>query len=113
MMLFYSILGQYEKNLCPIGSVNCKPCPGRLPSCVGQPDGSQSYPGDPWKPDYVTCYKNRTVLPIKHCTKGYFHPTQKICTEEVTKGMPFYLLILSHIQKKSSADNFENAYSKI
>ena len=78
------ILGEYKQNLC--NGTGCQPCPKRLPSCVGKPDGDQPFPGKLWMEDYVTCYKNRT-LPVKKCPKGqYFHPVDHKCKTKVDKG---------------------------
>ncbi|XP_052252894.1 uncharacterized protein LOC127859481 isoform X5 [Dreissena polymorpha] len=76
---------EYKQFNCSLLDPKCVPCPDRLPSCVGLVDGNQSYPSRMWKPDYVDCYKNRTTLPVKRCTKGYFHPVLKQCTEIVNK----------------------------
>ena len=73
------------QNLCQASDPTCQRCPDRLPSCVGVPDGDQPFPSRLWTIDYITCYKNRTIIPTKQCTKGYFHPVQKMCVEDVTK----------------------------
>ncbi|XP_071175832.1 uncharacterized protein [Mytilus edulis] len=73
---------QYDQNKCPVSDPNCKPCPERLPSCIGLPDGLNIFPGKLWKTDYIQCYKNRTI-DVKVCTTGYFHPVQKMCMIEV------------------------------
>jgi hypothetical protein len=36
------VLGEYEQNLC--SGTSCQPCPSRLPSCVGIPDGDRPFP---------------------------------------------------------------------
>ncbi|WAR05418.1 hypothetical protein MAR_020787 [Mya arenaria] len=71
--------------MCGPADPYCVPCDSTYPSCVGLPDGDQSFPSRMWKPDYVTCNKNRTVIPTKKCTKGYFHPILKTCMEDVNK----------------------------
>ncbi|WAR05417.1 FCGBP-like protein [Mya arenaria] len=59
----------YDQNKCSPGNSTCN-CPNLLPSCVSKADGNQSFPSHMWKPDYITCNKNRTVIPTKKCTKG-------------------------------------------
>ncbi|KAL4228860.1 hypothetical protein ACF0H5_011900 [Mactra antiquata] len=76
---------EYEQNLCPQNDPSCTPCSTRLPSCVGSTDGDMSYPNKLWQREYVTCYKDRTILPVKTCNKGYFHPVLQQCTDDVTK----------------------------
>ena len=77
--------GQYEQNLCDVRNTSCIKCPHRLPSCIGKPSGKQAFPGRLWKPDYILCYKDRT-LRIEKCPVGYFHPALQKCTEAVTNG---------------------------
>lgn len=72
------------QNLCPQSDPTCVRCPDRLPSCVGMSDGNHAFPSRTWKPDYITCYKNRTVN-VTRCSTGYFHPVKEMCTNEVTK----------------------------
>jgi len=84
--LLFPLSGEYMQNLCNANDPSCTRCPDRLPSCVGVPDGDVGFPGRLWKPDYVTCYKNRTVLPTKTCTGGYFHPVLHVCTQDVNKS---------------------------
>lgn len=93
MICCFSLSGEYDANVCDPTDPICVPCPDRLPSCIGQSDGSHVFPGREWQSDYITCYKNRTVLPSKKCTKGYFHPVKETCLEDVDKGNPvlYYL----------------------
>lgn len=82
--------GDYTQNLCRKGEGACPPCSERLPSCVGVPDGDQPFTGRLWKPQFITCFLNRTIL-LQQCTNGYFHPIKKQCLIDVPKGIvPFY-----------------------
>ena len=49
------------------------------------PDGDNLFTTREWKPDFVICYKNRTMK-IKKCSKGFYHPTKHVCTEIVEHG---------------------------
>ena len=42
-----------------------------------------------FKPDYIVCYHNRTVG-IEKCSKGYFHPVTRLCTEIVDPGNCYF-----------------------
>ena len=92
------ISGEYKQNLCSNSDPNCIPCPQRLPSCVGVPNGDVGFTGKLWKPDYVTCYTDRTVIPTKTCSQGYFHPTLKMCTQNVNKSK--YLVYITCLPLK-------------
>lgn len=84
-----SFAGQYSQYrvTCSPSDPFCVPCQDKLPSCVGLPDGDHPFPSRLWKPDYITCYQNRTILPTKKCPKGYFHPLYENCTEEINSSM--------------------------
>lgn len=86
MLIIYLILGQYQANLCLANDPTCVPCQDRLPSCISVADGVNAFPNRLWKPSYITCYKNRTVLPLDKCQNGYFHPVQQRCSSNVNKG---------------------------
>ncbi|KAL3884669.1 hypothetical protein ACJMK2_024787, partial [Sinanodonta woodiana] len=76
---------QYDQNLCHSTNSSCLPCPERLPSCIGLPDGANRFVGREWKSEYVTCYMNRT-MEISQCSKGeYFHPKERKCKTSVIK----------------------------
>ena len=78
------ITGEYDQNLCPNGNSTCQKCPERLPSCIGLPDGDNPIPTHEWTSRYITCYKNRTLLPVHKCPKPkIYHPVKKICTEDI------------------------------
>ena len=81
--LLYS--GQYDQNLCNKTDISCEKCPRRLPSCIGLSDGKHAYPTRLWKPDYIVCYKNRTVK-ISRCMDGYFHPNLNYCSKDVARS---------------------------
>lgn len=78
-------LGEYSQNICRKDDTACPPCPERLPSCIGVPDGDFPFPGRLWKQEFVTCYMNRTIT-LQRCTNGYFHPQMKKCIVQVPKG---------------------------
>lgn len=76
---FFLFLGEYTQNLCNHGDSTCQPCPNRLPSCRGVPDGDHIFPNKLWEPDYITCFKNRTIA-VNRCPVGQiFHPVQHKC----------------------------------
>ncbi|CAG2188205.1 unnamed protein product [Mytilus edulis] len=77
--------GSYEKNLCLDPYEKCTPCPERLPSCVGLPDGDNVFAGKIWSQHYVVCYKNRTKT-IKQCSSGFFDPQNRKCSSQVGTG---------------------------
>ena len=79
------VLGEYEQNLCTKGDRTCAPCPERLPSCRGLPDGPQPDSTHLWVDQYVTCFANRTMA-VKTCNHGYFHPRQHQCRSQVDPG---------------------------
>ncbi|KAJ8316009.1 hypothetical protein KUTeg_006023 [Tegillarca granosa] len=78
-------LGEYDQNHCVSSDTHCEPCNKRLPTCVGLPDGSHTFPQREWTSDYIKCYRNRTVS-LNKCNHGYFHPRIKVCTSMVEKG---------------------------
>lgn len=87
--LYFVFSGEYLQNRCNITDPNCPPCPKRLPSCVGHPDGANPFPNKLWKADYITCYKNRT-LNVTHCSHGYFNLRTGKCEDDVPKGRNTY-----------------------
>lgn len=79
------------QNLCQQSDPACIRCPNRLPSCIGKSNGNHAFPTRMWKPNYITCYKNRTIN-VTRCTHGYFHPINENCTKEVSKRKFQYAL---------------------
>ena len=79
--------GQYDQNVCDGNDVSCLSCYVRLPSCIGLKDGAHPFPTRLWKPDYITCYKNRTMS-LDKCKIGYFHPIENAC-KDYLKGRKF------------------------
>ena len=73
-----SIAGEYDQNLCNETDPSCVKCSLRYPSCVGLADGNQTFPERLGKPDYITCFSNRTVA-ISKCVGGYFESVSKKC----------------------------------
>lgn len=76
------VIGQYVQNRCSApGSgpaPNCEPCVERLPSCVGLPDGNNTFPGRANSPYYITCYLNRTIL-VRTCVEGIYNADTRVC----------------------------------
>lgn len=85
VLFLFSSPGSYEKNLCLDPYEKCTPCPERLPSCVGLPDGDNVFAGKIWSQHYVVCYKNRTKT-IKQCSSGFFDPQNRKCSSQVGTG---------------------------
>lgn len=82
---------EYQQNVCPKGDVSCKPCPERLPSCAGLPNGVHADPRAPWSISYIRCFNNRTLV-VEQCTSGYFNIRTRQCEVYVNSGQT-----LSHI----------------
>ena len=82
---FWYFKGEYNQNICNSSATSCVACLMRLPSCRGLNDGSHPFPTKLWKPDFINCYKNRT-LNITKCLDGYFHPKQLRCTTDVSES---------------------------
>ena len=81
---FWFLSGEYSQNICPKSDPACEPCQDKFPSCIGLQDGDHAFPTHLWGSDYVTCDRNRTVIPAKKCPGGgYFHPIQGLCTKTV------------------------------
>ena len=87
-LMLYLFSGQYLQNRCNVTDITCQTCIKRLPSCISLSDGNHAFPNRLWKQDFIICYKNRTV-DITKCTKGYFNPNQKNCTENVIRRKLF------------------------
>lgn len=87
-IVFFSRTGEYRKNLCSNKDKNCVPCPTRLPSCVGLPDGLNSVTGAQWTDKYILCYRNRTIE-VNTCKQGVFNPMKRLCDDHVRPGKIF------------------------
>lgn len=74
--------GDYTQNHCNHSNSLCKPCSTRFHSCVGLPDGDNAMPNGQWIPEYISCYKNRT-METKHCKHGNFDPVTMACTSKI------------------------------
>ncbi|KAK3583072.1 hypothetical protein CHS0354_004017 [Potamilus streckersoni] len=97
---------QYDQNLCHRTNSSCLPCPERLPSCIGLPDGVNQFVGREWKSEFVTCYMNRT-MEISQCSKGeYFHPKERKCKTSVIKDSFLSLYINASISIKVDVRDF-------
>jgi hypothetical protein len=101
------IIGQYKQNTCSANATSCIPCKDRLPSCVGLQDGDHPVPSQLWGPQYITCYKNRTVNATR-CQTGSFSPKSRTCVSKVDKRTFQYILhviIISNFFFFQSCDN--------
>lgn len=93
---FIFLTGQYNQNLCKINSPSCIPCPERLPSCLGIPDGLQVHPQRLWTAWYIVCDRNRTIE-INKCQHGQiFDPQRRQCvTADKTGTFVVWFFFLS------------------
>ncbi|XP_062578131.1 uncharacterized protein LOC134240032, partial [Saccostrea cucullata] len=84
----------YLQNACAVGDANCQPCPKRLPSCIGLPNGPNPHPYHLWGFSFITCFKNRTLY-VDRCADGkFFHPREKSCQQAVkTVDVPDYCFV--------------------
>lgn len=80
--VFYD-LGDYltTRNSCE-GEMCAIPCEERSPSCVGYPNGNNTFPGRQLTPFYMTCLLERT-LSVGICKYGVYDPTKKYCTTDL------------------------------
>ena len=93
-MKYINITGEYVQNQCNGTDPSCN-CPKRLPSCIGKPDGNQEFPGKRAEPDYITCFKNRTMK-ITKCEPGkFFDPRSKICKQIRGRKLTFYIFLFN------------------
>ena len=84
--LCFCLSGAYNQNLCAPGDQSCAPCPDRLPSCVGLPDGDEPDTHHQWTDVYVRCYRNRT-MDVQHCPTGaVFSPAKLACISKIGSG---------------------------
>lgn len=91
---FIFLIGQYTQNLCKINSPSCIPCPERLPSCLGSPDGPQVYPQRLWTSWYIVCDRNRTIE-ITKCPRGQiFDPHHRQCVTADKTGKSVVCVII-------------------
>lgn len=94
VLYFFSRTGEYRQNLCSNKDKNCVPCPTRLPSCVGLPDGLNSVTGAQWTDKYILCYRNRTIE-VNTCKQGVFNPMKRLCDDHVRPGKIFFFQMFS------------------
>lgn len=94
-ILLFWFAGEYRQNLCSSKDTNCAPCPTRLPSCVGLPDGLNSLAGAQWTAKYILCYKNRT-LDVSTCKLGVFNPVKRVCDNQLRPGRCSIFHFISH-----------------
>lgn len=71
------------RNTCPLSDQSCIPCPIRLPSCIGLPDGLNPISGNFWSLKYLRCFLNRTIDILK-CPDGYFNPYLRTCVDRIS-----------------------------
>lgn len=93
-MSYFACTGEYIVNREPSSSLqrSTVPCPERLPSCIGLPDGKQEFPNRRWWADYIVCYHNRT-LEINKCADGYFNPYLRICVRWIPLSKLFFSFV--------------------
>ena len=77
-------------NGCQGRGPSCLPCTERFVSCVGRPDGNNSYPGQDMTRRYVVCQTGRTVGDGV-CSSGYFDPIRRICATRLDSGEVYIL----------------------
>lgn len=102
--LVYHWTGEYNQNLCQTGDTSCAPCPDRLPSCVGLPDGDEPDMLHQWTDVYVRCYRNRT-MDVQHCPTGsVFSPARLACISKIGSGKchKHCLQLLKHIYRNQN-----------
>lgn len=80
------ISGEYLQTQCLQNAVNCTPCPERLPSCIGLPDGNNPFPTRPNSQYYVKCFQNRTVA-VEVCQVSLFEPSTRECSNVIDASM--------------------------
>ena len=90
--------GEYQQNLCNPNTPGCIPCPQRLFSCVGSPNGANGIEGNSWVPDYIECYKNRTMGTKKCGGQKVFDPLKRECAEQ--SPCKFYLVVSPITRRK-------------
>lgn len=79
--------------MCPKGDPNCKPCPERLPSCRGLPDGDRPVSTALWTSKYITCLHNRTMA-VRDCPPGsVFNPVTLQCMSTVSRSKLQHMFI--------------------
>lgn len=89
--LFFLYSGDYQNNICSRNDLTCTPCPERLPSCEGNQDGANAFPGKLWSHDYITCLRNRTIR-VTSCPQGqFFNPDTRQCTNQISTSMLSYI----------------------
>ena len=76
------VTGEYLQTQCLQNAVNCTPCPERLPSCIGLPDGNNPFPTRPSSQYYVKCFQNRTVA-VEVCQVSLFDPVTRECSNVI------------------------------
>lgn len=112
LQVWFNLAGEYKQNLCSSSDMNCKPCPIRLPSCLGLNNGNYPHPSHLWGQDYIMCFHNRTIE-VLNCRDGYFNPRTRRCTSFVDPGlyqfqisntnqMHFQLKSTQHIPSKTN-----------
>lgn len=79
-------LGEYDQNKCDPNDPTCQPCPDRLPSCVGLPNGYQPMLNYRWTDKFMECQMNRTIQ-ITRCSPGWvFNPFTNTCVKYIEQS---------------------------
>ena len=76
---YLSTTSKCEGPLCAL------PCLERSPSCVGMPNGNNTYPTRDLSPFYMTCLEDRTVS-VGICRFGVYDPSLRSCATELSPG---------------------------
>ena len=72
-------------NRCQPTDLSCVPCPQRLASCVGLPNGPNAIEGKQYSEEFVQCKQNRT-MGTDRCDQGVFDPSSRQCEIPPTTG---------------------------
>ncbi|KAL5005503.1 hypothetical protein ScPMuIL_018959 [Solemya velum] len=78
---------EYMKNAECADPTNCPPCEQRFPSCMGLPDGNNTFPVAGREQLYLVCRDGRTMA-VESCPSGTFDVVQRMCTSEFDLNNP-------------------------
>lgn len=78
---FKCFVGDYLQNQQCYDPAGCPPCPTTKPSCVGLPNGNNSFPGR--SKEYVVCAAERTIA-MEVCEYDY-DPSIRQCGQDMCK----------------------------
>lgn len=92
-MLF--LPGDYLQNQQCFDPMGCEPCNLTKPSCVGLPDGNNTFPGRAG--DYIICSMERTVG-VESCESGMYDENTRKCGLDMCKRNSLYCCALLTLQ---------------